>query len=65
MARRGLAYLNIITEGETSKRSGETFLHLEIVGFTFGFFGNDRAAPVDTALLILCTTYTHTSRIYG
>lgn len=42
----------------------QTFLALpRVVGFTFGFFGNDRAAPVDAALLILCTTYIHTSRI--
>lgn len=33
-----------------------TFLGLRYARFTFGFFGNDRAAPVDAALLILCTT---------
>lgn len=43
---------------ETSKRFSASR-----IGFTFRFFSNDRAAPVDAALLILCTTYTHTSRI--
>lgn len=43
------------------------FCELFNIWVTFWFFGNDRAAPVDTSLLILCTTYTHIHhvRIYN
>lgn len=58
--------MNAITYVINRRRDVETQTFLappRVVGFTFGFFGNDRAAPVDAAFLILCTTYIHTSRI--